>query len=175
MDVIDASDSHVSVVGNQWDTWIRGLQVLLNLDGAPSRGNAFVVQNNHGSTGDLGDGVYFQDPFDPTREPGGTTLSLIRNRLRLGDASGPAASGLSTFGAGVLHVVSNRLGGRAGAGIVVDDTTGCRVSRNALSGLGTEGGSDVELGRATRECRVVVGAHDTVDDQGQDNQVFRLR
>jgi hypothetical protein len=173
MDVIDASDSRVSVVGNRWDTWVRGLQVLLNLDGAPSRENAFLVRGNHGSTGVFGDGVYFQDPFDAEREPGGTTLSLEGNSLVLGDPSGPAASGVSAFGAGVLRAFGNRLRGGGGAGIVVDDTTGCRVSHNALGGLDTHGGPDVELGPGTRECRVVADPEDTVVDQGQGNRVDR--
>lgn len=175
MDVIDASDSRVSVVRNQWDTWIRGLQVLLNLDGAPSQNNTFVIQGNEGSTAALGDGVYFQDPFDPEREPGGTELRLSGNALVLGDPSGPAASGVSVLGAGVLHVVGNRLRGGAGVGIFVDDTTGCEVASNALWGLDTGDGPDVALGLKTRECRVVVGRRDTVVDQGQDNRVYRRR
>jgi hypothetical protein len=173
MDVIDASDSRVSVVRNQWDTWIRGLQVLLNLDGAPSLNNAFVIGDNEGSTGVSGDGVYFQDPFDPEREPGGTTLSVRGNSLALGDPSGPAASGVSVFGAGVLQVVGNRLRGGTGVGLAVDDTTGCGIAGNAFRGLDTRGGPDVELGPGTRECRVVVGPGDTVEDRGQDNQIDR--
>jgi hypothetical protein len=173
LDVLDASDSQVQIVSNQWDTSSRGLQVLLNLDGEPSHENAFFVYGNHGSTGAFGDGVYFQDPFDPTREPGGTTLNVTGNRLVLGDPSGAAASGVSVFGAGALRVSGNRLDGSADAGIRVDDTTGCWVARNALSSLDTRGGPDVELGSATSECRVVVGPDDVVVDQGTDNRVFR--
>jgi hypothetical protein len=175
MDVVDASDSGVSVVRNQWDTWMCGLQVLLNLDGAPSRNNTFLVHGNEGSTAAWGDGVYFQDPFDPGREPGGTTFSFRGNSLVLGDPSGPAASGVSALGAGVLHVVGNRLRGSAGVGIFADDTTGCEVARNSLPDLDTQGGPDVALGPGTRECRVSVGRHDTVDDRGQNNQVVYRR
>jgi hypothetical protein len=173
MDVIDASDSNVSVVGNRWDTWMRGLQVLLNLDGAPSLNNTFLVQDNYGSTAAVGDGLYFQDPFDPAREPGGTSLSITGNRLVLGDANGPAASGVSAFGAGVLRMDGNRLSGSASVGIVVDDTAGCRLSRNVLQSLDTQGGPDILLGPATRGCLAVVGAQDTVDDQGQNNRIRR--
>jgi hypothetical protein len=178
MDVVDVTRSAVTIYGNDWDVDFVGAEVLLNLDGEPSETNSFLVVNNRGSVGSpgsLASGVFFWDlgTFDSTSGTATSSVVLAGNRLALGVEGNPAESGLVAWGAGRLWVFGNALGGWAGAGIQVDDTTGCRVSGNALPGLDTGGGPDLELGFGTSRCRVVVRDDDVVLDKGMDNRIFR--
>jgi hypothetical protein len=147
--------------------------VLQDLDGSPSRESVILVHGNRGTAASGGDGLFFQDPFDPSFEPGQTTLEVSDNRLTLGDASGRATSGVTTTGAGHLRIRGNRLSGRAAAGVDVDRTSECRLRGNDLRGLRTGDGPDLRLGPSTSECVAVVSHADVVVDLGTANRVVR--
>jgi hypothetical protein len=57
--------------------------------------------------------------------------------------------------------------------VIVDQTTGCRVGRNAFDWEIAGEEPDLRLGRDTSRCLVAVGLEDTVVDEGAENQVFR--
>jgi len=175
VDVIDADRSHVAILANRWDVNTRGVQVQQNMDGLPSRGSAIQVSGNEGRIVPyyLGDGLSYVDPFDPSYDPGGTSLRVSGNRWSLGDASLPATSGLSVVGAARLRILGNHLTGRVVSGVIVDQTTGCRVGRNAFDWETAGEEPDLRLGRDTSRCLVAVGLEDTVVDEGAENQVFR--
>jgi hypothetical protein len=69
--------------------------------------------------------------------------------------------------------VANRLAGRAGTGLEVDATSGCRVWGNSMEGLDTGDGPDLHLGPATSDCLAIVAAGDVVVDEGAANRVIR--
>ena len=94
--------------------------------------------------------------------------------LTLGTEDEAAASAVEAFGAGQLRARGNRIRGRAGAGIRVDQTSGCEIFWNAFGGLDTGGGPHLGLGAETSECLAVVGRDDIVVDDGTDNRIFRL-
>jgi hypothetical protein len=178
MDVVDVTRSSVAIYDNDWDVDFVGAEVLLNLDGEPSEMNRFLVVNNRGSVGSpgsLASGVFFWDlgTFDSTSGTATSSVVFAGNRLALGVEGNPAESGLVAWGADQLWVYANALGGWASAGIRVDDTTGCRVLGNALPGLDTGDGPDLELGFGTSSCLAVVGPADVVLDEGTDNRIFR--
>jgi hypothetical protein len=175
VDVIDADRSHVAILANRWDVNTRGVQVQQNMDGLPSRGSAIQVSGNEGRIVPyyLGDGLSYVDPFDPSYDPGGTSLRVSGNRWSLGDASLPATSGLSVVGAARLRILDNHMTGRVVSGVIVDQTTGCRVGRNAFDWETAGEEPDLRLGRDTSRCLVAVGLEDTVVDEGAENQVFR--
>jgi hypothetical protein len=173
MDLLDAERSRIAILSNRWEDAIRGVSFILNLDGAPSLENQLVVAGNRGSIAGGGGGVVFQDPFDPTLGPGGTTLQVAYNTFNLGDAGGPAVSGVSAIGPGLLRVVGNTLRGQAGVGIDVDSTSGCYLASNGFRGLDTAGGPDLHLGPATRDCLAIVGRRDVVVDEGTGNEIVR--
>jgi hypothetical protein len=177
VDVIDADRSQVAILGNRWTVSYRGVQMLQNLDGSPSRESAFRVEANVGRlvplSAGVGDGLFFQDPIDASPEPGGTTLRAAGNRWRLGDATRPAASGITTNGAARLRLLDNRLSGAAGTGLDVTATEGCRIQDNSLGRLDTSPGPDLRLGSATSDCLALVSSHDVVVDEGTDNSIVR--
>ncbi len=177
VDVIDTDRSQVSILENRWTVSYRGVQVLQNLDGSPSRESTFRVDDNRGTLlpflPGIGDGLFFQDPFDASPEPGVTTLRATRNHWRLGDAKRPAASGITTAGAARLRLVGNRLSGTAGVGLEVTTTEGCRIRDNSMRRLETAPGPDLHLGAATSDCLAFVSADDLVVDDGTANQVIR--
>jgi hypothetical protein len=177
VDLIDADRSQVAIVSNRWDVSYRGVQVRQNLDGSPSRGSGILVDDNEGSlvpfSPGVGDGIAFQDPFDASPDPGGSVLWATRNRLTLGNANGPAASGITAVGSARLKIASNRLSGKAAVGIAVDVAEGCLVLGNAVRDLDTAGGPDLHLGSNTTDCLAVVGKHDLVQDDGSNNRVIR--
>ena len=175
MHVQDASRSRLWVLKNRWETDFVGVQVLLNVDGEPSERNSILALGNRGSTEspfeDFGMGVFFVDPLDPAREPGGTTLTLLHNRFRVNAVNGPALSGIDVLGAGRFIAWRNRVRGEASlGGINVDSTSGCKLISNSL---GTEGGPDLTLGPATSECLAFVGRDDVVVDLGTNNRIIR--
>jgi hypothetical protein len=177
VDVIDADRSQVAIVSNRWDVSYRGVQVRQNLDGDPSRGSGLLVDDNEGSLAPfapgVGDGIAFQDPFDASPDPGGSVLWATGNRLTLGNATGPAASGITVAGSARLKIGGNRLSGKAAAGIDVDVAEGCLVLGNAVRDLDTAGGPDLHLGSNTADCLALVGKHDLVQDDGSNNRVIR--
>jgi hypothetical protein len=107
IDVIDANRSQVTLRSNQWQASLRGVQVIQNLDGAPSEASNFMVDGNQGTVATFlsgaGDGISFQDPIDASPVPGGSTLLAMRNRLQMMNGAarpragspraGPASSG----------------------------------------------------------------------------------
>jgi len=176
VDLIDLDQSRLSIVSNRWRVSYSGVQVRQNLDGSPSRASGILVDDNQGSLAPfapgLGDGISFQDPFDPSRDPGGSALWATRNRLTLGDTTGAVASGITARGSSRLKIAANRLSGKAGTGLEVDATSGCLVLDNFLEGLETQG-SDVHLGSDTSDCVAAVGRRDIVQDDGVANRVIR--
>jgi hypothetical protein len=176
-EVIDADRSRIAVLANRWTVSFRGVQVRQNLDGAPSRASRLLVGANRGKVEPLfagfGDGLSFQDPAGVSPEPGGTALRVQGNSWKLGHADGAAASGITASGAGRLRIVANRLAGRAGTGLEVDATSGCRVWGNSMEGLDTGDGPDLHLGPATSDCLAIVAAGDVVVDEGAANRVIR--
>ena len=176
MNVLDTTRSRVAVYGNHWDVDRVGAEVILNLDGEPSRDNTFLITHNRGSIGtlvDLPSGVFFWDLGTLEGDPGSSDVLLAGNRLRVGVEGNTAVSGLEAWGARRLWVYGNALSGWAGTGIGVDDTTGCRVFGNALADLDSGSGPDLELGLGTSGCLAVVGLDDVVLDQGTGNQIVR--
>jgi hypothetical protein len=176
MDVLDATRSRIVVHENTWDVEAIGFEAVLNIDGEPSEENTFLVFRNQGSIGTLvsfASGIFFWDPGDPTEETTGSTVALSRNRLTMGVQDNPAFSGIEAWGAGQLWMSRNQVRGWSGAGLVVDDTTGCRVFGNALGDLDTGEGPDLHLGAGTSACLAVVGPDDVVRDDGTDNQIIR--
>jgi len=175
VDMLDGSRSRVRVYRNQWDVGFVGVQVILNIDGEPSLDNTFLVSRNRGTVGPYwgyGSSVYFADSWIHP-EPGESTLSVSRNQMTLGTTEEPAGTGVEAWGAGRLWVGGNRFGGRAAAGIKVDDTSGCRVYGNSLGGLDTGGGPHLNLGSETSDCVAVVGQDDIVTDNGTNNRIIR--
>ena len=177
VEVIDADQSQVAIVSNRWNASYRGVQVRQNLDGSPSRASGILVDDNEGSLAPLapglGDGISFQDPIDASPDPGGSVLWATRNRLTLGNGTGPAASGITAKGSARLKLAGNRLSGKADTGLEVDVTIGCLVRGNSVRDLETEGGPDLHLGSNTSDCVAVVGKHDLVLDEGSANRVVR--
>jgi hypothetical protein len=177
VDLIDVDRSRVAIVSNRWRVSYSGVQVRQNLDGSPSRASGILVDDNQGSltpfAPGLGHGIFFQDPFDPSRDPGGSVLWATRNRLKLGNATDAAASGITVKGAARPKLAANRLSGQAGTGLDVDATNGCLVLGNSLEGLETTPGPDVHLGSETSDCVAIVGKRDRVQDDGVDNRVIR--
>jgi hypothetical protein len=177
VEVIDADRSRIGVYSNRWVVSYRGVQVRQNLDGTPSRESRLAVNANRGRVepflGDLGDGLSFVDTADPSPEPATTALRVVGNSWTLGNGKGAAASGITASGAVRLSLALNRLAGRAGTGLEVDETSGCRVWGNSLRGLDTGDGPDLHLGPATSDCVAIVGHHDVVVDDGSANRVLR--
>jgi hypothetical protein len=177
VDVIDVDLSHVLVRGNRWTTSARGVQVLQNLDGVPSRSSGILVDDNEGAllpfAPGFGDGVLFQDPIDASPAPGGTVVWATRNRLALGSGADAVASGVTLVGAARPKLGMNRLSGRAARGLDVDETERCLVLGNSFRGLDTAGGADLRLGGGTSACLAIVGKDDAVVDEGQANRVVR--
>jgi hypothetical protein len=177
VDLIDLDRSRVAIVSNRWRVSYSGVQVRQNLDGSPSRASGILVDDNQGSltpfAAGLGDGIFFQDPFDPSRDPGGSVLWATRNRLTLGNATGEAATGITVKGANRPKLAANRLSGRAGTALEVDSTNGGLVLGNSLEGLETTVGPDVHLGSETSDCVAIVGKGDLVQDDGVNNRVIR--
>ena len=157
VELIDADRSQVAIVQNRWDVSYRGVQVFQNLDGAPSRASGILVDANRGSLAPffpgIGDGISFQDPIDASPDPGGSVLWATRNRLVLGNAAGPAASGITARGSARPRLADNRLSGAAGTGIEVDVTSRCRVQGNSFRGLETGAGPDLHLGSGHERLR----------------------
>lgn len=176
VDLIDLDRSHVAILENRWHVSYRGVQVLQNLDGRPSESSTILVDHDRGSLSPflagIGDGIFFQDPIDASPVPGHTALWVTRNRFRLRNGEGPAASGMTVKGAAGLQLVDNRVSGEAGIGLDVDVTRGCLVLGNSLAALETAGGPDLHLGSATRACLAVVGPEDVVHDEGSGNRVI---
>jgi hypothetical protein len=175
MHVQDASRSRLWILKNRWETEFVGLQVLLNVDGEPSERNSIFALGNRGSTvspfEDFGMGVFFADPWDVDREPGGTALTLVHNHFSVNTVNGPALSGIDVVGAGRLIAWRNAVRGEVSlAAITVDSTSRCKIISNSL---GAKSGPDVALGPATSECLAVVGRHDVVLDQGTNNRIIR--
>jgi len=179
VDLIDADRSQVAIASNRWEVSYSGVQVRQNLDGSPSRASGILVEDNAGSLAPfapgIGYGIFFQDPFDPSRDPGGSVLWATRNRLTFGAGAGPAASGITARGSSRLKLAGNRLSGEAGTGLDVDATNGCLVLGNSLGGLETSGGPDVHLGSDTSDCVAIVGRSDRVQDDGVGNRVIRRK
>jgi hypothetical protein len=178
VEVIDADRSRISVAENRWTVSYRGVQVRQNLDGAPSRASRLVVTANRGRLRPLfpgfGDALAFQDPAgDASAEPAGTSLRVLRNSWRLGEGDAGTASGITVSGAAPLRIAVNRLAGRAGSGLDVDATEGCRVWDNSMQELDTAGGPKLHLGSATSDCVAIVAAGDEVLDEGSANRVIR--
>jgi hypothetical protein len=178
VEVIDADQSEIAIRANRWLVSYRGVQVRQNLDGAPSLASALVVDTNRGRVAplyaDFGDGLSFQDPAgNASPDPGATTLRVTRNRWRLGSGSKAAVSGISVNGAARLRLVDNSFTGRAGAGLEVDTTSGCRISGNLLQDLDTGAGPDLHLGSETSDCLAVVAPDDVVVDEGSANTIVR--
>jgi hypothetical protein len=177
VDVIDADRSGIGVLANRWVASYRGVQVRQNLDGAPSRASEILVDGNRGTVaplfGGFGDGVAFQDPFDASPDPGATALRVTRNLFELGSGDEAAASGIAASGAARLRLAGNRLSGRAGKGLDVDATNGCRIWGHSMRGLDTGAGPDLHLGSATSDCLAIVSLDDDVVDEGSANRVIR--
>jgi hypothetical protein len=177
VDVIDVDLSQVLVRGNRWTTSARGVQVLQNLDGVPSRASGILVDDNEGAllpfAPGFGDGVFFQDPLDASPEPGGTVVWATRNRLALGSGADAVASGMTLVGAARPKLGMNRLSGRSARGVDLDETQRCLVLGNSFRGLDTAGGPDLRLGGGTSDCLAVVGRDDVVVDEGRANRVVR--
>lgn len=172
VNAVDISRTRLVVEANLLEGALGGVQVFQNLDGAPSGEAVVLVHGNEGRVAAGGHGVLFLDVADPALERA-TWLSVSENRLTVGDASGPAASAVTATGAGHLGVRANRFVGRAAVGVDIDRTVGCRVVNNALSALATDPGPDVRLGPQTSDCLAIVGARDTVVDEGSGNRVIR--
>jgi hypothetical protein len=178
VEVADADRSSVAILANRWNVDLRGVQVLQNLDGPPSRGSAIVVSRTDGRVlphlgFTLGDGLFFRDPFEPAYEAGGTTLHVARNHLTFGAPEQPASEGMRISGASSLRILDNRLKGYVVNGVSIDDTAGCRVARNAFAWQEAEEGRDLRLGSGTSDCLAVVAEGDSVVDQGTGNQIVR--
>jgi hypothetical protein len=178
VDVADADRSHVAIVANRWDVDTRGVQVQQNLDGPPSQESAIEVSGNHGRVVpklpySLGDGLFFLDPFEPSYDPGGTTLRVTRNRWTFGDPIQPATEGLRVVGAARLRILDNVLNGRVVNGVTIDHTTGCRVARNVFGWEKEAEGRDLRFMPDASGCLAVVGPEDSVADQGPDNQILQ--
>jgi hypothetical protein len=177
VDVIDLHRSEIAVQSNQWQVSYRGVQVIQNLDGAPSEDTDFLVQGNQGTLAPFlsgaGDGISFQDPVDASPVPGGSVLRASGNLLQAGGGVGPAATGISARGAGELRLVNNTLTGGARVGLDVDVTEGCVVRANSLGGLANGNEPDLRLGPATQGCVARVAPSDVVQDQGTGNLVIR--
>jgi hypothetical protein len=176
-EVIDADRSWIVISGNRWVVSYRGVQVRQNLDGAPSRASRVLVHANRGAVEPLfagfGDGLSFQDPAGDLPDPGATVLWATRNRFELGSGDEAVASGITANGAGRLRLARNRLAGRAGTGVEVDTTNGCRVLGNSVQRLETGTGPDLRLGPGTSDCLAVVSPDDAVVDEGVANRVVR--
>jgi hypothetical protein len=174
VDVIDVDRSQIEIAGNRWRTSYRGVQVLQNLDGVPSRSSTVIVEDNTGTLNpmlaDVGDVVAFQDPV-VLPEPGGTELRVAGNRLRQRDGLGPAASGITAIGALRPRLYGNRISGLAGVGMAVDEATGCLVWGNSFGQEGS--GPDLRLGAGTSRCLAFVNRRDSVEDLGSGNRVLR--
>jgi len=177
VEMIDADRSRITVLENRWAVSYRGVQVRQNLDGAPSQASRLVVAANRGRVDPLfagfGDGLSFQDPAGTSPEPGATALSVLGNSWTLGGGEGAAASGVTASGAGRLRIAHNRLAGRAGTGVDVDATNGCRAWGNSMERLDTGGGADLHLGPETSDCVAIVAPGDVVVDEGSANRVIR--
>ena len=176
MDVLDTTRSRVAIYGNHWDVDFVGAEVILNIDGEPSQANTFLIVNNRGSIGtpfSFASGLFFWDPGTFDGNPGSSTVLLAGNRLTVGVEGNAAESGLEAWGARRLWVSGNALRGWIRTGVRVEDTRGCRVFGNALRGLETGAGPDLDLGPGTSECLAVVSHDDVVLDQGTDNVIFR--
>ena len=178
VEVIDADRSQIAIRANRWRVSYRGVQVRQNLDGAPSRASALVVDTNGGRVAPLyaefGDALSFQDPAgNASLDPGATALRVTRNHWRLGGGGKAATSGISVNGAARLRLVDNSLAGTAGAGLDVDTTSGCRISGNVLQYLDTGAGPDLRLGSGTSDCLAVVAPDDVVVDEGSANSIVR--
>jgi hypothetical protein len=178
VEVIDADRSQIAIRANRWLVSYRGVQVRQNLDGTPSRASALVVDTNRGRVAplyaDFGDGLSFLDPAGyASPGPGATTLRATRNRWRLGSGGKAAVSGISANGAARLRLLDNSFTGRAGAGLEVDTTSGCRISGNLLQSLDTGAGPDLHLGSGTSDCLAVVAPDDVVVDEGSANTIVR--
>ncbi len=178
VEVIDADRSQIAIRANRWRVSYRGVQVRQNLDGAPSRASALVVDTNGGRVAplyaDFGDAVSFQDPAGTASlDPGATTLRVTRNRWTLGSGGKAATSGITVNGAARLRLVDNSLAGAVGAGLDVNTTSGCRISGNLLQDLDTGAGPDLHLGADTSDCLAVVAPDDVVVDEGSANTIVR--
>jgi hypothetical protein len=179
VEVADADRSHVDIVGNRWDVDTRGVQVQQNLDGPPSQESRIEVSANRGRVVpklpySLGDGLFFLDPFEPSYEPGGTTLRVTRNHWTFGDSNQPATEGLRAVGAAHLRILDNVLKGRVvNNGVTIDNTTGCRVARNVFAWENGAEGRDLYFRHDTSDCVAVVGPEDSVANQGTDNRILR--
>ena len=177
VDVIDVDRSHVAILSNRWRVSLRGVQVIQNLDGAPSQASGILVDDNFGVLSPFlagaGDGIAFQDPIDASTVPGNSVLWATRNRLEKREGAGPAASGITATGASDLQILHNHLKGEVGVGIRVDVTSGCLVAANSLRPLSTGTGPDLHLGPATQGCTAKVGPDDLVLDEGSGNNVIR--
>ena len=177
VEVIDADRSEVSIASNRWNVSVRGVQVRQNLDGNPSLGSGLSVDDNQGSLAPyalgVGDGISFEDFAAVSTEPGGSVLWATRNRLTLGNGTGPAVSGITARGSAQLRLTGNSLSGAASTGLEVDVTNGCLVRGNSVRGLETEGGPDLHLGSNTSDCVAIVGRQDLVQDDGSGNRVIR--
>jgi hypothetical protein len=177
IDVIDADRSQLAILSNRWWASVRGVQVLQNLDGRVSQASGFLVDDNVGSLApfdpNVGDGIFFQDPFDASPVPGGSVLWATRNRLAERGGAGPAASGIRVVGSASLKLVDNKISGEAGVGVDVDLAAGCLVAGNSLRGLTAVEGPDLRLGFGTHRCLAVVGSDDVVQNDGTGNRVIR--
>ncbi len=176
IDVIDAHRSQISILSNRWQASLKGVQMIQNLDGAPSEASEFMVDGNQGTVATFlsgaGDGISFQDPIDASPVPGGSTLSATRNVLQMANGAGPTASGISARGADQLRLVSNTLTGNVLIGLDVDVTQGCLVWSNTLVGLTNGTRPDLRLGPATQGCIAKLAPGDVVQDLGTGNLVF---
>ncbi len=177
VDIIDVDRSQIGVLANRWQVSMRGVQVIQNLDGAPSQESGILVQDNFGVVAPffagVGDGIAFQDPIDAATAPGNTVLWAMGNRLEQRGGAGPAASGITAVGAANLRLLDNRLRGEVGVGIRVDVTSDCRVASNSFRPLSTGTGPDLHLGAHTTGCVARVGRDDLVLDEGTGNRVIR--
>ncbi len=177
VDVIDVDHSQIAILENRWQVTMRGVQVIQNLDGAPSEESGILVDDNVGSLAPffagVGDGIAFQDPLGGSTVPGSSKLWATRNRLKQSGGGCPATSGITAVGAGELRLLGNRLEGEVGVGISVDVTRGCLVAGNSTRELSTGTGPDLHLGTGTQGCTAKVGRDDLVLDEGTGNRVIR--
>jgi hypothetical protein len=177
VDVIDVDHSRIGILQNRWQVSVRGVQVIQNLDGAPSGASGIWVDENVGVVSPLfagvGNGIAFQDPLGGSTVPGTSVLWATRNRLEQRGGLGPAESGITADGAGELKILDNRVRGEVTEGISVDVTQGCLVAGNSMRGLSTGAGPDLHLGPGTAGCTARVGRDDLVLDEGTGNRVIR--
>jgi hypothetical protein len=177
IDVIDVDRSFVGIQQNRWQVSVRGVQVIQNLDGAPSEASGILVDDNFGVLSPfmagVGNGISFQDPLGGSTLPGSSVLWATRNGLEQRGGLGQAESGITANGAGELKLLDNRLRGEVTKGIAVDVTRGCLVAGNSMRGLSTGAGPDLHLGPGTEGCTARVGREDLVLDEGTGNRVIR--